>query len=227
MKSKQFIAMAGNIGTGKTTAAEIIAEHFSCEMFREPVVDNRFLAPYYKNMGRWSFTLQMEFLLKRLEHHTQIERATSACVQDRSLIEDPEIFAKYLHGLGNMTDDELALYYDYFQRMNEEARQPDKLILLHTPDVSVLLRRIAQRGRAEESGITTSFLRGLNNYYENFAEVARAKYDLDVEVIDITKLDIRRGPGRQDFVDRVGAFLAKDSKSAGQLPFYKRKKNEQ
>ncbi|MEC9397131.1 MAG: deoxynucleoside kinase, partial [Myxococcota bacterium] len=152
MSGKIFVALAGNIGTGKSTAAEIIADHFDFDLYCEPVLENRFLRPYYKDMKRWSFTLQMEFLFKRLEHHDTIERARQSCVQDRSLIEDPEVFAKYLHGLGHMTDDELALYYDYFQHMNKSARQPDKLILLHTPDINVLLRRIAQRGREEESG---------------------------------------------------------------------------
>ncbi|MEC9441756.1 MAG: deoxynucleoside kinase [Myxococcota bacterium] len=208
MSGKIFVALAGNIGTGKSTAAEIIADHFDFDLYCEPVLENRFLRPYYKDMKRWSFTLQMEFLFKRLEHHDTIERARQSCVQDRSLIEDPEVFAKYLHGLGHMTDDELALYYDYFQHMNKSARQPDKLILLHTPDINVLLRRIAQRGREEESGITGTFLKGLNNYYEGFAEVARAKYELDVLVLDVTSRDIRKGEGRDWFIDQATAFFA-------------------
>jgi deoxyadenosine/deoxycytidine kinase len=208
MSGKIFVALAGNIGTGQSTAAEIIADHFDFDLYCEPVLENRFLRPYYKDMKRWSFTLQMEFLFKRLEHHDTIERARQSCVQDRSLIEDPEVFAKYLHGLGHMTDDELALYYDYFQHMNKRARQPDKLILLHTPDINVLLRRIAQRGREEESGITGTFLKGLNNYYEGFAEVARAKYELDVLVLDVTSRDIRKGEGRDWFIDQATAFFA-------------------
>lgn len=219
MRHKTFIALAGNIGTGKTTAAELIAEHFGYELLCEPVVDNRFLRTYYQDMRRWSFTLQMEFLLKRIEHHAHIERAPQPCVQDRSLIEDPEVFAKYLHGLGNMTDDELALYYDYFQRMNATARQPDKLLLLHTSDVNVLLRRIAQRGREEERGITTAFLKGLNNYYEGFAEVARRKYTLDVRTIDVTTLDIRRGEGRARFLSEVEGFVQERARSESELPF--------
>jgi deoxyadenosine/deoxycytidine kinase len=214
MSGKIFVALAGNIGTGKSTASEIIADHFDFDLYCEPVLENRFLRPYYKDMKRWSFTLQMEFLFKRLEHHDTIERARQSCVQDRSLIEDPEVFAKYLHGLGHMTDDELALYYDYFQHMNKSARQPDKLILLHTPDINVLLRRIAQRGREEESGITSTFLKGLNNYYEGFAEVARAKYELDVLVLDVTSRDIRKGEGRDWFIDQATAFFADREQSS-------------
>ena len=87
---KTFVALAGNIGTGKTTAAELITNHFGFDLFMEPVVENRFLRLYYHEMTRWSFTLQMEFLLKRIEHQAQIERLHRSCVQDRSLIEDPD-----------------------------------------------------------------------------------------------------------------------------------------
>ena len=218
MSSKSFIALAGNIGAGKTTAAELIANHFDHDLFLEPVVENRFLKPYYGDMKRWSFTLQMEFLIKRIEHHAQIERLPRSCVQDRSLIEDPEIFAKYLHGLGNMTGEELALYYDYFGRMHAEVRQPDKIILLHTPEVNVLLRRIAQRGREEERGITPAFLKGLNSYYETFGEVARQKYGYEVLMVDVTELDIRQGEGRARFLALIEGFVRPSGPGRGELP---------
>ena len=218
MSTRPFITLAGNIGSGKTTAAELLAEHLGFELFFEPVVENRFLKPYYADMTRWSFTLQMEFLIKRLEHHGQVDRMRAGCVQDRSLIEDPEIFAKYLHGLGHMTDAELALYYDYFQRLNHDVRQPDALILLHTDDINVLLRRIAARGREEERGITSNFLRGLNHYYEGFAEVARQKYDLPVCAFDVTHVDIRTGEGRALFLERVRGFMSEHMRG-GQLEF--------
>lgn len=219
MTQKLFVALAGNIGAGKTTAAELIANHFDFDLFMEPVVENRFLKSYYGDMRRWSFTLQMEFLLKRIEHHAQIERLPRSCVQDRSLIEDPEVFAKYLHGLGNMTGEELALYYDYFGRMHAGMRQPDKIILLHTPDVNVLMRRIAQRGREEERGITASFLKGLNSYYENFNEVARKKYSYEILSVDVSDLDIRQGDGRRRFLMQVEAFIQEGARGANkELP---------
>ncbi len=205
-----FIALAGNIGAGKSTAAKIIARHFDCELFHEPVVENRFLRHYYRDMTRWSFTLQMEFLLRRIEHHAQIDTLATTCVQDRTLIEDPEVFAKYLHGLGHMTDPELDLYFDYFQRFNQNIRQPDRVILLHTPEVPVLMRRIADRGRAEESGITPDFLRGLNGYYETFAQVARRKYDIDVLEIDVTDRDFRSGEERRRFLEEIDDFINED-----------------
>lgn len=219
MAPKVFVALAGNIGAGKSTAARILARHYGFELFHEPVLQNRFLKSYYRDMTRWSFTLQMEFLLKRIEHHMLIERHHGSCIQDRTLIEDPEIFAKYLHGLGHMTDQELDLYFDYFKRFNTQVSQPDKVILLHTPDVNVLLRRIAQRGREEESGITADFLKGLNGYYDSFASVARRKYDQDVLTIDVTDRDIRQGEGRERFLREVHAFLTEDLPESNELPF--------
>lgn len=219
MAPKLFVALAGNIGAGKSTAARLLGRHFDFEIFHEPVLQNRFLKPYYKDMTRWSFTLQMEFLLKRIEHHVLIERHPGSCVQDRTLIEDPEIFAKYLHGLGHMTDRELDLYFDYFQRFHATVRQPDKVVLLHTPDVNVLLRRINQRGREEESGITAEFLRGLNGYYASFAQVVRAKYGVDVLTIDVTDWDFRQGDGKARFLEEVHSFLTEDLRESQELPF--------
>ena len=216
--NKPFVALAGNIGAGKSTAAKIIARHFGFELFHEPVVENRFLKHYYSDMTRWSFTLQMEFLLKRIEHHVDIEKMSAGCVQDRTLIEDPEVFAKYLHGLGHMADSELDLYFDYFRRFNETISQPTKVILLHTPDVNVLLRRIAERGREEERGITNEFLRGLNAYYETFDQVAKSKYGLDILKVDVTNRDVRHGEELEKFVEEIDVFLKHGNDDAAELP---------
>ncbi len=125
-RRKQFIAMAGNIGVGKTTAAKMISQKFGFELFDEPVIDNRFLKDYYRDMKRWSFTLQLEFLIRRVEHHELIHKVSKSCIQDRTLYEDPEIFAKYLHGLGFMTDTELDLYFEYFQRLTRDVAHPTR-----------------------------------------------------------------------------------------------------
>ncbi len=204
---KIFVAMAGNIGCGKTTAAKMISQHFGFELFDEPVVDNRFLKDYYGDMKRWSFTLQLEFLMKRTEHHELIATVPKSCIQDRTLLEDPEIFAKYLHGLGNMTNAELDLYFEYFHRLNRDLRQPDKIIFLSVPDVSILLERIRSRGRAEEQGIENSFLSGLNGYYSTFNQVCTNKYGLEVMNFDVSTTDIREGEGHEHFLDAVSTFL--------------------
>ncbi len=209
LSRKLFIAMAGNIGAGKTTAAKMVSQKFGFELFDEPVIDNRFLAPYYGDMKRWSFTLQLEFLIRRVEHHELIHKVAKSCIQDRTLYEDPEIFAKYLHGLGNMTDKELELYFEYFKRLTKHVAQPEKVICFDVPKIDVLLSRIKVRGREEEKGIQSAFLRGLNGYYATFPMVLQGKYGVDVLTIDVTSLDIRNGRGQAEFLDKVSDFLAR------------------
>jgi deoxyadenosine/deoxycytidine kinase len=206
---KLFVALAGNIGAGKTTAAKLISQRFGFELFDEPVIDNRFLRDYYADMKRWSFTLQLEFLMKRAQHHELIHTVAKSCIQDRTLLEDPEIFAKYLHGLGHMDDRELDLYLEYFQRLNRDLHQPDKIIYLQCNDTEILGRRIRERGRIEEAGIPQQFLDGLGAYYRTFTQVAQGKYKLPVESIDVSKLDIRTAEGKAEFLGKVEQFLTK------------------
>ncbi|MDQ3266413.1 MAG: deoxynucleoside kinase [Myxococcota bacterium] len=206
-RKKRFVALAGNIGAGKTTAAKMLSQAFGFELFDEPVIDNRFLKDYYSDMRRWSFTLQLEFLLRRVEHHELIGTVKKSCVQDRSLYEDPEIFAKYLHGLGNLSDQELDLYYEYFQRLSKGIAKPDKVICFDVPHVDVLLERIRTRGREEEKGIQTSFLKGLNGYYSSFPEVLQGKYGIECLTLDVARIDIRSGKGREEFLDTATTFL--------------------
>jgi deoxyadenosine/deoxycytidine kinase len=172
------------------------------ELFAEPVVDNRFLGWYYGDMKRWAFTLQLEFLIRRIEHHELIHTVPKACVQDRSLIEDPEVFAKYLHGLGNMSDAELDLYLEYFRRLTKSIRQPDLVVFLRA-EQELSLTRIRNRGRKEEAGISLQFLSGLRAYYDTFEQVARQKYKLDVLTIDVSALDMHTEEGETEVAERV------------------------
>lgn len=204
---KIFVAMAGNIGSGKTTAAKLISQTFGFELFDEPVIDNRFLADYYQNMNRWSFTLQLEFLIKRAAHHELISKVSKSCIQDRTLYEDPEIFAKYLHGLGHMNDRELDLYFEYFEKLNRNLHKPEKVIYLSVGNTSTLMERIRVRGRSEEAGMRNSFLAGLNAYYSVLPQVFEKKHGLDVLTIDVAQIDIRTGDGKAAFLDKVNNFI--------------------
>jgi deoxyadenosine/deoxycytidine kinase len=188
----------------------MIAEELGFRSLHEPVVDNRFLKDYYGDMKRWSFTLQMEFLLRRIEHHEQVRDSESSYIQDRTLLEDPEVFAKYLHGLGNMTDAELDLYFDYFRMLVTEVMQPDKIIFLGCPDVNELLRRIESRGRIEERGITARFLRGLAHYYATFPDIVEQKYQIPTLCVDVSKIDIRKAQDQKDFLAEVRSFIFED-----------------
>lgn len=207
MEKKIFLAMAGNIGSGKTTAAKLVSQKFGFELFDEPVIDNRFLRSYYADMKRWSFTLQMEFLMKRVEHHELIRKVPKSCIQDRTLYEDPEIFAKYLHGLGHMDNRELDLYFEYFNRLNDDLLQPDLIIYLGVDKIETLLRRIQVRGREEERNIDPAFLTGLNAYYSTFGQVCEKKYGIPVHRVNVEKLDIRSAQGKKTFLDRVELAL--------------------
>ena len=206
MAEKLFVSMAGNIGAGKTTAAKMISQQFGYELFDEPVIDNRFLASYYADMPRWSFTLQLEFLIRRAEHHDIIQRVPKNCIQDRTLLEDPEVFAKYLHGLGYMTDSELALYFEYFHRINKDLIKPDKIIFLKVQDETTLQNRIQGRGRVEEKNLPISFLEGLSGYYRSLPSICQSKYGIDTLTVDVSKLDIRSS-GQTEFLDTVSTFL--------------------
>jgi deoxyadenosine/deoxycytidine kinase len=211
LKQKIFIAMAGNIGAGKTTAAKLLSQHFGFELFDEPVIDNRFLRDYYADMRRWSFTLQLEFLIRRVEHHELIRTVPKSCVQDRTLYEDLEIFAKYLHGLGFMDNRELDLYFEYFHRLNRELQHPDLIVMLMVENVSTLLDRIRQRGRKEESGIDEAFLTGLNAYYSTFPQVCRKKYGIPICQIAVERLDIRSLEGKKIFLQEVERALKENA----------------
>jgi deoxyadenosine/deoxycytidine kinase len=207
MAAKKFIALAGPIGSGKTTIAKMLSSRFGFELFDEPVIDNRFLAPYYGDMRRWSFTLQLEFLIKRVAHHELIETVPKSCIQDRTLLEDPEIFAKYLHGLGHMTDDELQLYLEYFERLNRKIRQPDKVIYLQCHDVETLMKRINTRGRKEEKSIDGEFLGGLNGFYSVFPKVLKSKYGVDTMTFDVTHFGVHDPTQAEAFLALAEAFL--------------------
>ncbi len=212
----RFVAVAGNIGCGKTTAAKLLSRRFGLELFAEPVIDNRFLASYYGDMRRWSFTLQLEFLIKRISHHEIIDQVPKDCIQDRTLIEDPEIFAKYLHGLGHMTNDELNLYMEYFGRLNEGVRQPDKVICFECTDVEVLLGRIQKRGRKEEQSIGVDFLKGLNGYYTALPGVLKSKYGIDVMTFDVTHFNVHDTKQADAFLALADAFLNQDQRAVAQ-----------
>lgn len=211
MTQKRFVALAGNIGCGKTTIAKLLSRRLGFELFDEPVIDNRFLAHYYGDMRRWSFTLQLEFLIKRVCHHEIIEDVPKSCIQDRTLLEDPEIFAKYLHGLGHMSDDELQLYLEYFDRLNRGVRQPDKVIYLQCHDVDTLMRRIQVRDRKEERGIPADFLSGLNGYYAAFPQVLKSKYGLEVMTFDVTHFNVHDPSQAEAFLALVDPFIAAKS----------------
>jgi hypothetical protein len=170
---KTFCAVAGNIGSGKSTLTELLARRFSWRAYYEHVEGNPYLPDFYGDMGRWSFHLQIYFLSKRFQHHQKILASPESVIQDRTIYEDAEIFARNLHDNGRMDDRDYANYRELFDVMTQFLEPPDLLIYLRT-SVPVLVERIRSRGRPYEQTIPADYLDQLNHHYEDWV----ARYSL-------------------------------------------------
>jgi len=181
-----FVAISGNIGVGKTTITSLVAERLGWKPFFEPVIDNPYLDDFYSDMNTWSFHLQVYFLSKRFESQLEISKSTVSCIQDRTIYEDVEIFARTLHLQGFLDARDYENYSSLFKQMTAFLRKPDLIIYLHA-DVDCLLKRIQQRGRDSEKNIRYNYLYELNNAYEGWSE--RAQKICPVKKIDTHNMD--------------------------------------
>lgn len=159
------IAIAGNIGSGKTTLTQLLAKHYKWEQLQEAVDNNPYLFDFYKDMQRWSFNLQIFFLNSRYEQLLDIRRNGKDVIQDRTIYEDAFIFAPNLHAMGLMTTRDFENYFRLFQNMDNSIQPPDLLIYLRA-SVPNLVKQIAERGRDYESSISIEYLSRLNERYE-------------------------------------------------------------
>jgi deoxyadenosine/deoxycytidine kinase len=166
---KKFIAVAGNVGVGKSTLTRLLSEYLCWEPFYEAVDANPYLADFYKDMRTWSFHSQIYFLSRRLSHHRQIIERPGTVIQDRTVYEDAEIFAQNLHLQGNMTTRDWQSYWDLYQTVITILPPPDLVIYLQA-SVPVLQERIRQRGRDYEQKIAVEYLMQLNELYEGWVE---------------------------------------------------------
>jgi len=166
---KKFIAVAGNVGVGKSTLTRLLCEYLCWEPFYEAVADNPYLADFYKDMRTWSFHSQIYFLARRLSHHRQIIEWPGTVVQDRTVYEDAEIFAQNLHLQGYMTVRDWQSYWDLYQTVSTILPPPDLVIYLQA-SVPVLQDRIRQRGRDYEQEISEDYLLQLNTLYTEWVE---------------------------------------------------------
>ena len=168
MQRTRFVGIAGNIGVGKTHLTRWLGEQLGWEVFYEPVIDNPYLDDFYGDMRRWSFHLQVFFLSRRFEMHRKMMQNLLSCVQDRTIYEDAEIFARTLHATGAMDDRDYDNYRALFATMTSYLRPPDVIIYLRA-DVETLRRRIAHRGRDYERNMDLDYLRMLNAAYDEWA----------------------------------------------------------
>lgn len=196
-KSPFFMAIAGNIGVGKTTLTKLISEKFGWESYFEKVINNPYLDDFYADMKRWSFNLQVFFLSKRFMDQRIISESTRPSVQDRSIYEDAEIFAYILHKQGNMSDRDYENYRDLFYTMMSYLRKPD-LILYLRASTWTLISRIRKRGREFEKNINVEYLHELNEAYEHWIKMI--KDDFNVLIVDADKMDFEKHPEHLDDV---------------------------
>lgn len=166
---KWFVAVSGNIGSGKSTVTTLLSEKLGWTPYYEVVDENPYLSDFYGDMSRWSFHLQVFFLSKRFQHHQQIARAGDSIVQDRTIYEDAEIFARNLYLHGQMDERDFRNYHELFTTMLQFLRPPD-LILYLKASVPTLVHRIKTRARDFEQRIPTEYLAQLNVRYAEWVE---------------------------------------------------------
>ena len=162
------IAIAGNIGSGKTTLAGLLAKHYGWEAHFEDVDDNPYLNDFYEDMQRWSFSLQIYFLNTRFNQILQIKKSGKTVVQDRTIYEDAYIFAPNLHSMGLMSTRDFENYFTLFNLISSLISAPDLVIYLRA-SIPTLVKQIQQRGRKYESSIRLDYLKKLNDRYESWA----------------------------------------------------------
>lgn len=161
---KKFVAVAGNIGVGKSTLVERLAEALGWEPFYEPVGDNPYLADFYSDMATWAFHSQIFFLTRRLRIHSMLSQHPTSTIQDRTVYEDAEVFATNLHLQGFIHDRDFQTYHELYEVLSGFLPAPDLVVYLKA-NVDTLQQRIAQRGRDYEKRIRDDYLIRLNDLY--------------------------------------------------------------
>lgn len=197
------IAIAGNIGSGKTTLTKLLSKRYGWKPNFEPVDNNPYLADYYKDMERWSFNLQIYFLNKRFHDVVEISKCDDTIIQDRTIFEDAKIFAPNLHDIGMMSDRDFENYTDLFDLMISLVKLPDLMIYIRS-SIPTLVSHIERRGRNFEKSICIDYLQGLNNRYENWIKNYKGK----LIIIDGDHLNFEENP--EDFrqiTDQIDAEL--------------------
>lgn len=198
-----FIAIAGNIGAGKTTLTQMLAAKYGWEARFEAVAQNPYLDDYYKDIHRWSFCLETFFLKERFRDLLDISHADHDIIQDRSIFEGVHVFAANNKAMGNMDDRDYETFLELFDQMTSVARTPDLMIYLRA-SVPHLVANIQKRGRDYEQAIPLDYLKGLNERYEDFIQ---NKYPGRVLTIDVDDKDFVQN--RDDFklitekIDRI------------------------
>ena len=198
------IAIAGNIGSGKTTLTKLLSKHYGWTPHYEDVDDNPYLNDFYADMQRWSFNLQIYFLNSRFSQILDIRKSGKTIIQDRTIYEDAYIFAPNLHAMGLMSTRDFDNYFNLFQLMTSLVQPPDLLIYLRGT-VPTLVNQIQKRGRKYESSIRIDYLKRLNERYEAWI----GSYDLGkLLIVDVDEKDFTANPeDLSDVINKIDAQL--------------------
>ena len=163
----KLVLVAGNIGTGKTSLAERLGDRLGWKTAYESVIDNPYLGDFYQDMAAWSFHLQIYFLGHRAQQHLELVSDNRSAIADRSIYEDVKIFARALYQQGSLTERDYRSYQRVFNLIADHLPEPDLLIYLIAPP-EILLKRIGERGREIESGISLEYLQLLDSFYDDW-----------------------------------------------------------
>lgn len=196
LEKNTFVTIAGNIGSGKSSLTKLIASKFNWVPYFESVTDNPYLKDFYEDMQRWSFNLQIYFLAHRFKIHKEITNLGKSVIQDRSIYEDVEIFARNLYNLGRMSERDYNTYSALFREMTSYLKSPDLLIYLKA-DIKTLVKQIKIRGRDFEKNIETSYLEELNASYDEW--ISRYEYGKYL-IIESDSLDFVNSENDLNFV---------------------------
>ncbi len=199
-----YIAIAGNIGSGKTTLTKMLAKHYGWKKYLEPVDENPYLADYYQDISRWALNLEVYFLKQRFRSLLEIERSKENIIQDRTIFEGVYVFAANNKKMGNMDDRDFDTYMGLFDSMMQVAKLPDLMVYLRS-SVPHLVKNIQKRGRDYEQQMPLDYLKGINTLYEDFIY---HKYKGRVLVIEVDNLDFEHNPKEfGDIVERIDSQL--------------------
>jgi deoxyadenosine/deoxycytidine kinase len=166
---KKYLVLAGNIGAGKSSLVALLAEKLGYRAYYEPVTENPYLEDFYRDMERWAFHSQAFFLTHRIKAHRELSRDRRSVVQDRSMYEDAEVFARNLFERGTMPERDWNTYRELYRTACELLPPPDLVVYIRA-SLQTLQARIAKRGRDYESALSTDYLNGLNSLYESWIE---------------------------------------------------------
>ena len=199
-----FVGIAGNIGVGKTTFTEIVSKRFGWESYYESVIDNPYLSDFYGNMKRWSFNLQVFFLHHRFATHIEMTDNKSGAIQDRTIYEDVEIFARNLFEMGLMSKRDWQTYCDLFKNMTSFLKKPDLIIYLKA-STDTLMSRINSRDRDFERNINPEYLHSLNISYEKWISNLT---EIPIYIIESDNFNIFNEPEKLDkYCDEIQTKL--------------------